>query len=67
MPCNERAVEPLHRREDGKLLSKAICSEDRRLFMQASQLNQDFYLLHQYTATAIEPFLNKLVGSRKML
>jgi hypothetical protein len=66
MYCNERAVEPLRRREDGKLPSKAVCNEDRRLFMQAFQLNQDSYLLHQYSATTVESFLNKLVGGRKM-
>ena len=49
-----------------KLPSKAVCSENRRLFMQAFQLNQDSYLLYQYSATTIESFLDELVGGRKM-
>jgi hypothetical protein len=51
-----------------KLPRKAICSEDRGLFMHAcSQLNWDFDLLHQNSATAIETFLNELIGGREML
>ena len=34
--------------------------------MQAFQLNQDSYLLYQYSATTIESFLDELVGGRKM-
>jgi hypothetical protein len=51
-----------------KLPRKAICSEDRGLFMHACfQLNWDFDLLHQNSATAIKTFLNELIGGREML
>ena len=53
--------------EDGKIATQGNVQCRSRVVHARFQLNWDFYLLHQNSATTIKTFLYELIGGREML